>query len=326
MSTPTRPPSAPNWARVDRADAAPQGEQRRPNPQRKSGEIQRSTKAPTQRNAETALTDAAKSTMSALQTALARTKATVVPPIAQRKDERAVERRRATRRRRLIVWGRRFGYVLVVAGLVWLVLLSPVFALDPAKVEVSGYGTVVDPTAVRAVVGTQAGESLATVSTGHLASNLQDIPGVRAAHVERSWPDALVITLESREPVAAIPDPTGGFTLVDDEGVQVGRSAKAPKDLPKLSVPVDSPRVLEAALGVMAALPADLSARVTAVSAATEDSVSFALAKGPRVEWGSAEDSALKAQVLQVLLESKQARKADVIDVSAPTLPITKNN
>jgi cell division protein FtsQ len=65
---------------------------------------------------------------------------------------------------------------------------------------------------------------------------------------------------------------------------------------------------------------------VTAISAATEDSVSFTLHKGPLVEWGSAEDSALKAQVLQVLLESKQARKADVIDVSAPTLPITKNN
>jgi len=29
--------------------------------------------------------------------------------------------------------------------------------------------------------------------------------------------------------------------------------------------------------------------------------------------------------VLGVLLESKQARKADVIDVSAPTLPITKS-
>jgi len=43
------------------------------------------------------------------------------------------------------------------------------------------------------------------------------------------------------------------------------------------------------------------------------------------VEWGSAEDNEVKAQVLGVLLESKQARKADVIDVSAPTLPITKN-
>ena len=62
------------------------------------------------------------------------------------------------------------------------------------------------------------------------------------------------------------------------------------------------------------------------VSAATEDSVQFTLADGPMVEWGSAEDSKLKAQVLGVLLGSKHARKADVIDVSAPTLPITKNN
>ena len=84
--------------------------------------------------------------------------------------------------------------------------------------------------------------------------------------------------------------------------------------------------MLASALGVMNAMPADLRDRVQAMTAATEDSVSFVLRKGPTVEWGSADDSELKVHVLQVLLESKQARKADVIDVSAPTLPITKNN
>ena len=72
-------------------------------------------------------------------------------------------------------------------------------------------------------------------------------------------------------------------------------------------------------------MPADLRDRVGDMSASTEDSVTFTLRKGPRVEWGSAENSNLKAQVLAVLLESKQASNAAVIDVSAPTLPITKN-
>ena len=144
----------------------------------------------------------------------------------------------------------------------------------------------------------QDGQSLATLSMSHLAAELKDIPGVREAHVVRHWPNGLVVTLVSREPVAALPDPTGGFTLVDDEGVQVGRASKAPKGLPTLSVPTDKPKVLAAALGVMSALPADLADRVKSVSAATEDSVQFTLAEGPMVEWGSAEDSKLKAQVL----------------------------
>jgi cell division protein FtsQ len=315
MSTPTRPPAAPDWARVGGADSKPTQVERE-----EAGQA-----GVPQRRAETAITDAAKSTMSALQVALGRPKA-APPPVTERKDERDAERRKAKRRRRAIVWGRRAGYVLLAAGAVWLVLLSPVFALDPAKVEVTGYGTVVDPQAVHAVVKGHEGESLAMLSVSHMGSALQDIPGVRSAHVERHWPDGLVVTLVSREPVAAVPDPKGGYNLVDDEGVQVGRASKPPKDLPTMTVPLDDAKVLASALGVLAALPDELKNRVTSISASTEDSVSFKLSKGPRIEWGSAEDSKLKAQVLEVLLDSKRASKADVIDVSAPTLPITKNN
>jgi cell division protein FtsQ len=179
---------------------------------------------------------------------------------------------------------------------------------------------------VRAVVEQDDGASLATLSVGHLASQLRDIPGVRGAHVARKWPDGLVITLESREPVAAVPQITGGYELVDDEGIQVGRASKVPKGLPTLTVPADDSKVLKAALAVVNALPDDVMARIESVSASTEDSVKFVLHNGTTVEWGSSEDMALKVQVLQVLLQSKQARNADVIDVSAPTLPITKDN
>lgn len=224
------------------------------------------------------------------------------------------------------MWGRRTGYVLVAGAAVWLVLLSPVFALDAQKVQVTGYGTVVDPAEVRTLIEADAGSSLATLSTGQLTSQLKDIPGVRAAHVERAWPDGLVVTLESREPAAAIPQFGGGYTLVDDEGIHVGKASKAPADLPTLTVPADNSKVLKAALAVINSMPADLRDRVDSISAPTVDSVSFKLANGPTVEWGSAEDSELKGEVLQVMLKSKQARKADVIDVSAPTLPITTNN
>jgi cell division protein FtsQ len=279
-----------------------------------------------ERRAETAITDAARSTVSALQAVLTKAKPSEVPPVSVRRDEREAERRKAKRRRRAIVWGRRAGYLIAAAVAVWLVLLSPLFALDPANVKVSGYGTVVDPEEVEAVIEGESGTSLAMLSVGHVASVLKDIPGVREAHVERSWPDGLVITLVSREPVAAVPSATGGYDLVDDQGIQVGRASRAPKGLPTLDVPAGDERVLQSALGVINSLPAELSARVTSVSAATEDSVSFRLSKGPLVEWGSSEDSKLKGKVLMALLASKAARKADVIDVSAPTLPITKNN
>jgi cell division protein FtsQ len=336
MSTPRRPDSpspTPQWAKVSSATrpASPRPVAPRPAAPKPAKPSARSTQVtkkapPVQRRPETSLADGAKGTVTALALALGKAKDTLVPPVTVRRDEREAEKRAAKRRRLAIVWGRRTGYVLVAGAGVWLVLLSPVFALDPQNVQVTGYGTVVDPTAVREVVEADAGTSLATLSAGQLTSQLKDIPGVREAHVERSWPDGLVITLESREPAAAIPSLGGGFVLVDDEGVQVGRASKAPKDLPTLAVPADNAKVLTAALTVITALPAELRDRVDSVSAPTVDSVSFDLSKGPTVEWGSAEDTDLKIKVLETLLTSKQARKADVIDVSAPTLPITTNN
>lgn len=331
MNTPRRPDSpspAPQWAKVGSAPRPQTPRPQTPRPARPSPSASQVTTkvAPPQRRPDVSLADGAKSTVTALGLALGKAKTTLVPPVAVRRDEREAERRAAKRRRLAIVWGRRAGYLLMAGAAVWLVLLSPVFALDPQSVQVTGYGTVVDPTEVREVVEADAGTSLATLSTGQLTSQLKDIPGVREAHVERSWPDGLVITLESREPAAAIPTRGGGFALVDDEGVQVGRTSKAPKDLPTLAVPTDNAKVLKAALTVITALPKELRDRVEAVSAPTVDSVSFELSKGPRVEWGSAEDSDLKISVLETMLTSKQARKADVIDVSAPTLPITTNN
>ncbi len=248
--------------------------------------------------------------------------------VTTRVQERITEKKRASRRLRAIVWGRRSAYVGGVALAAWVVLASPLFALEPAKVTVTGYGTVVDPAAVRAVVDTHDGAALPMLNTSALSDELDDIAGVRTAHIERSWPRGLIVTLESREPVASVPDPQGGFVYVDDEGVHVGRSSAQPKDIPVIYVPLGSEnvRTLKAVLGVLNAMPAALRDRVGHIAAKTEDSVSFTLHKGPVVEWGSAERSELKVEVLQVLLDSPQASKADVIDVSAPTLPITKKS
>ncbi|MDN4483960.1 cell division protein FtsQ/DivIB [Demequina lignilytica] len=249
-----------------------------------------------------------------------------VGTVTTRLQARLRERARAQRRLSAVVWARRAGYLAIVGLVAWLVLASPVFALDPAEVETTGYGTVVEPADVSATVAQFEGQSLATLSTSRLADALREIPGVRDAAIERVWPAGLLIELTSREPVAAVPV-EDGYAFVDSEATTVGRADEAPDDLPVVTIPVgeDHTRVLAAVLGVINQLPVELRDRVQDVSAGTEDTVTFELRDGPRVEWGSAEDSALKAEVLQVLLDSGQADGATVIDVSAPTLPITRS-
>jgi len=251
--------------------------------------------------------------------------------VSTRSQERFAERARA--RRNLA----RRQVVLVVSGIVgalglaWLLLLSPVLALDPAQVTVTGAGTVVAVDQVQAVVALRAGEPLPRLDTVRLRDDLLQVPGVREVRVMRDWPRGLSVTLVSREPVAAVPEvtpPAGattpGFALLDQDGVQVGRADAASAGLPVVDVPVDDARTLTGVLAVLRRLPADLLAQVQAVSATSQDTISLGLRDGATVVWGSADETPLKIAVLTALRASPAAAGASVIDVSAPRMPITK--
>ncbi len=223
-------------------------------------------------------------------------------------------------------WGRYGLAVGVVVLIVWLALRSPLFSLDASKVELSGVTPEVDATAIGTVLAQYDGSSLALLNVPHVADQLRDLVGVQDATVERVWPDGLRVTITPRHPVAAIAS-GGVFVLLDADAVKVGEADAVPPNLPVLDIPLgtDNDRILDAVLEVVRNLPEDVLARVESVGAQTEDTVTFALRDGPRVEWGSSQDSALKAQVLDVMLTSGAASTADIIDVSAPTLPITRS-
>ena len=246
---------------------------------------------------------------------------TVVAGSAERFAERAEMRRRLSRRP---VWGA-VGAVVVAAVAGWVLFWSPVLALDVAEVEVQGQGSVVDPAALLAVVQPKDGTPLPRLDTVELRRAILDVPGVRAAEVARVWPHGLRVTVVSREPVAAVPV-AEGFVLLDVEGVQVGRAGEPPVGLPVISVPVDDEdaRAMTAVLTVLQQLPPELAVQVASASADSQDTVRLVLTDGAKVEWGSADQNALKARVVQTLRNAEASRGAAVFDVSAPTTPITR--
>lgn len=232
-----------------------------------------------------------------------------------------VRMRRRVRRDQALTWA---GVLAAVAALGWVVLGSPVLALDPGSVEVSidGDAAVVDVAAVTAILTEQAGTPLPRLDTVALRRAVLDVPGVRAASVSRSWPHGLQATVVARDPVAAVPV-DGGVALLDVDGVQVGRADVAPAGLPVVEVPLGEPATMLAVLTVLEQLPVDLSADVVGASAVNPDAVRLELADGAAVEWGSADRSALKAAVLTTLRAGTAG--VQVYDVSAPTLPITRS-
>lgn len=245
------------------------------------------------------------------------------PVLAQGSQARFAERARAHRVRtwrRAAAWAGGAGAFGLLA---WVLLGSPVLALDPEQVVVTGAGTVVRTGDVDAVVDEVAGVPLPRIDTIGLRSAVLDVPGVREARVTRAWPRGLSIALVAREPVAAVPDGER-VQLLDVEGVAVGRAKKAPEGLPLVDVPLGDARTLAAVLGVLEALPPELAADVRSVAAQTRDTVTMVLRDGARVDWGSADETELKAAVLQALRTAKKSREATWFDVSAPTLPVTK--
>jgi cell division protein FtsQ len=252
---------------------------------------------------------------------------------AARFAERVAMRRRLARHKAYVA-----GAVgVLLAGLAWLLLLSPWLALDAAEVEVNGAGTVVDVADVQAVVATVDGVPLPRLDTVGLRDRVLDVPGVRHAKVTRIWPHGLLVSLVSREPVAAVPqrapsdgtDRPGqaGFALLDIEGFSVGWTSTAPEGLPVVDVPLRAEgrnRSLDAVLAILQALPPELAAEVATIEAGTQDTVRMGLRDGRSVVWGSASDAALKIRVLQALRAAPAAAGAREYDVSAPTLPITR--
>ena len=240
----------------------------------------------------------------------------------QRGAERAGARARARRRRtaRLTVT------LATVALATWAGWFSPLFALEAAKVDLVGLGESVDGAAVRAVLDPDVGTPLPRLDPGAMAAAVEGIAGVRSAVVTRKWPNGVRVALTPRVAIAAVPGDAGSYILVDAEGVVLGDPTQDPGTLPVVNVAVgpDHARALGAVVSVLGALPTELGQRVQSAGAQTEDTVELTLGDGTKIVWGSASDTALKSRVVLTMLNSGSLAAA-VIDVSAPTLPVTHN-
>jgi cell division protein FtsQ len=164
------------------------------------------------------------------------------------------------------------------------------------------------------------GEPMVRLDLGAAESRIEQIPAVRSAEISRDWPTTLVISVTERTPVALVVRrqrrQSGGLR---------GRALQAQRTQPHLPTLVmdDSAEAsaLSEAVHVIMAMPQRLSDQVAEVRAKTMDSITLRLHDGDTVVWGSADDSAAKAEALALILQ----RKASVYDVSVPDLPTTSS-
>lgn len=227
-------------------------------------------------------------------------------------EKRFSEGLRRQRRIRLSVTLGVVGFISLIAGIV----LSPLMTLT--DVVVSGR-TEVPEEVVLGAVSDQIGTPLALIDYGAIESKLGTVVRIQSFSTELRPPHTLVVRIVERTPIGAIS--TGnGWDVVDPAGVVIETTDVRPDSVPRLNVDGVEDPGFQAAVTALLALPDSLRADVASISASTRDSVEFDL-RGVRhlIRWGSDENAALKAAVLnQALGIADEKGGTYVIDVSAP--------
>jgi cell division protein FtsQ len=232
--------------------------------------------------------------------------------------------RAADPRRRLAI---RLGLVVTaVAVAAWVVWGSPLLAVSSVRVDGA---TSLTADQVRSAAGVEDGTPLLRVDVDAAAARVGRLPQVAAVQVTRGWPQTVVITVQERVPVAVV-EQAGTRSLVDAGGVLFDTVTGAP---PAGVVPLDvaapgpDDPATRAGLAALVELPGDVRAQVASVAAVSGTDVTLTLTDGTTVLWGTAEDSAEKADVLVALLgqlASGGLEPATTIDVSAPSAVVLR--
>ncbi|MGM1030205.1 MAG: FtsQ-type POTRA domain-containing protein [Actinomycetota bacterium] len=242
---------------------------------------------------------------------------------ARIRSERAEVRRFTAGRRRqlragLLTAGGLVLALLLLVGLVW----SPLMAVR--EVRVAGADRL-DPAAVQAALGSHVGEPIATVTEAGVAAQLQAIPQIESFRLDVVPPSTMIVHIVERRPVAIVPG-DGGERVIDAAGVELGGVDAASGSLPRLvGVEPGSPE-FEAVATVLVSVPTEVLSTTQSIEAPTASDIRLTLASGQVVQWGGAEESVLKADVVAALIATQDPEVARVLDVRAPDHPVVRGS
>ena len=252
-----------------------------------------------------------------------------------RAEERSrKERAPLTRARKLLYTASALAIIAVLY--VVLVFFSPLLATQ--KITVHG-ASLLETSQVEQKLEPLRGVPLTRIDEKKVRELIGQDNVLRSVQVESRPPHELVVTLKERTAVAVVKQ-GDTYHTVDSDGVSLLESATQPDtSVPLVRFSGDDPqtsaefRTISTALSAM---PSELLAQVKEAGATSTSSITLTLRDNTTVQWGTAEESELKAKVLLSLRQAiakraqeensseAQTQKVTVYDVSAPRVPVTR--
>ena len=243
---------------------------------------------------------------------------------------RVREKKKVSRRLVLIRTGVVLLVMALIAGLSWLLFLSPVFRLQTDKIDVSGGNAWVSNDRVASIVAHQGDRSLLLISTNGVEQEISGMAGVTDAKVRKSFPHGLEVTFDAQEPTAVFKDAQDRLTAVDRQGRVLNTVSKPVKGVPVIQVSTvnraQQDQAVRQTLRILSTMPEAMRHSVTKVTAETQDSITTELDQGNHVIiWGDGSDLKLKQAVVdKIINDPSKIGDKHQLDVSAPLRPIVK--
>ena len=239
-----------------------------------------------------------------------------------------------TRARKLLYTASALAIIAVLY--VVLVFFSPLLATQ--KITVRG-ASLLETTQVEQKLEPLRGVPLTRIDEKKVRELIGQDNVIRSVQVESRPPHELVVTLKERTAVAVVKQ-GDTYHTVDSDGVSLLESATQPDtSVPLVRFSGDDPQTsaeFHTISTALSAMPSELLAQVKEAGATSTSSITLTLRDNTTVQWGTAEESELKAKVLLSLRQAiakraqeeksseAQTQKVTVYDVSAPRVPVTR--
>ena len=239
------------------------------------------------------------------------------------------KRRRPLTRLRKILYGVG-AFMLAVLLYIGLVFYSPLLSVQTIRVEGA---SLLDSVQVEQKLEPLKGTPLTRINDQKVRELIDQEHVLRGVQIE------LVVTLKERTPVAVIHQ-DGKYVVVDSEGIKLREVENADGiNVPLVDVGQEAPQdsaAFRTVANVLSALPSSILTQVKEARASSTSNINLTLKDGVVVQWGTAEESDLKAKVLTKLMEAvrkdqsktaqqgQAANKVNTYDVSSPRVPVTR--
>ncbi|WP_239663432.1 cell division protein FtsQ/DivIB [Rothia mucilaginosa] len=252
-----------------------------------------------------------------------------------RAEERPRKERAPLNRARKLLYTASALAIIAVLYVV-LVFFSPLLATQ--KITVRG-ASLLETTQVEQKLEPLRGVPLTRIDEKKVRELIGQDNVIRSVQVESRPPHELVVTLKERTAVAVVKQ-GDTYHTVDSDGVSLLESATQPDtSVPLVRFSGDDPKTsaeFRTISTALSAMPSELLAQVKEAGATSTSSITLTLRDNTTVQWGTAEESELKAKVLLSLRQAiakraqeesspeAQTQKVTVYDVSAPRVPVTR--